>query len=203
MTTQLMQNRLAGLARAWYNNLTTYAHTWEEWKALLIKTFPVHHDFANTLRQMLNRVKQPNESMTQYYFGKMNLLQACNITDKEAVSCIIDGLLDDTQKVGAKAGRYETPELLYAEYLSTLTTNTYELRDTMPRSRFEHTPRSRFEDAFRRQRPRRETGELYQPRERPINTNLNESAVETSGYQCFNCHESGHTSRTCPKPRVI
>jgi hypothetical protein len=47
--------------------------------------------------------------MTQYYFGKMNLLQACNIVDKKAVSCLIDGLLDDTQINGAKAGRYETP----------------------------------------------------------------------------------------------
>jgi hypothetical protein len=29
--------------------------------------------------------KQFHESMTQYYFGKMNLLQACNITGKHAV----------------------------------------------------------------------------------------------------------------------
>jgi hypothetical protein len=56
-TIQLMKNRLAGLARTWYNNLTTYTYTWEELKALLIKTFPDHHDFANTLRQMLDRVK--------------------------------------------------------------------------------------------------------------------------------------------------
>jgi hypothetical protein len=144
-----MKNRLAGLARTWYNNLTTYTYTWEEWKALLIKTFPFHHDFANTLRQMLDRVKQPNESMTQYYFGKMNLLQACNITDKEAVSCLIDGLLDDTQKTGAKAGRYKTPERLYAEYLSTIATGPYELRDTRPRPHLTHIPRYRSEHTSR------------------------------------------------------
>jgi hypothetical protein len=30
-TIQLMQNRLTGLARTWYDNLTTYTHTWDEW----------------------------------------------------------------------------------------------------------------------------------------------------------------------------
>jgi hypothetical protein len=55
--------------------------------------------------------------MTQYYFGKRNLLQACNITNKEDVSCLIDGLMDHTLKNGAKAGHYGTPEQLYAKYL--------------------------------------------------------------------------------------
>jgi hypothetical protein len=58
-----MQNRLTGLARTWYDNLTTYTHTWDEWKALLVKTFPDHHDFAATLRQLVNREKQFHESM--------------------------------------------------------------------------------------------------------------------------------------------
>jgi hypothetical protein len=47
---------------------------------------------------------------------------ACNITGKHAVSCLIDGLSDRTLRNGAKAGRYETPEELYTEYLSTLVT---------------------------------------------------------------------------------
>ncbi|CAH1378842.1 unnamed protein product, partial [Tenebrio molitor] len=70
---------------------------------LLVKTFPEHHDFATTLRQLVNREKQFHESMTQYYLGKINLLQACNITGKYAVSCLIDGLSDRTLRNGAKA----------------------------------------------------------------------------------------------------
>jgi hypothetical protein len=81
-----MQNRLIGLVRSWYDNLTTYTYTGEEWKALLVRTFPDHHNFASTFRQLVDRVKQPNETVTKYYFGKMNLLQPCNITGKEAVS---------------------------------------------------------------------------------------------------------------------
>jgi hypothetical protein len=88
------------------------------------------HDFASTLRQLVDQVQQPNETMKQYYFGKLDLLQVCNITDKEAVSCLIDGLMDHTLKNGAKAERYETPEQLYAKYLSTLTAEMLEPRDT-------------------------------------------------------------------------
>jgi hypothetical protein len=90
--------------------------------------------------------------MTQYNYGKVNLHQTCNITNKEAVSCLIDGLMDGTLKNGAKARRYGTPEHLYAEYLSTLAAETHEHRDTRPRSRFEHKGfrhqlRERFIDA--------------------------------------------------------
>jgi hypothetical protein len=138
ITIQLMQNRLMGLARSWYDNLTTYTYTWEEWKALLVRTFPDHHDFARTLRQLVDRIKQPNETMTQYYFGKINLLHACNITGKEAVSCLIDRLTDHTLQNGAKAGRYETPESLYTEYLSTLSAEAVEPHDMRPKPRIEH-----------------------------------------------------------------
>jgi hypothetical protein len=79
---------------------------------LLMKTFPDHRDYATTLRQVVERIKQPNETVAQYYFGKMNLLQACNIGGKDAVSCLIGGLVDRTLRNGAKAGRFESPEQL-------------------------------------------------------------------------------------------
>jgi hypothetical protein len=75
--------------------------------------------------------------MTQYYFGKMNLLQACNITGKEAVSCLIDGLMDRTLQNGAQAGRYETPESFYTKYLSTLSMEAVEPQDMRPKFRVE------------------------------------------------------------------
>jgi hypothetical protein len=113
----LMQKRLTGHARMWYDNLTTYTYTWAEWKALLMKNFPDHLNFAVTLRQVVERIKLPNETMTQYYFSKINFLRACNIRGKDAVSCLIEGLMNRTLRNGAKAGRFESPEQLYAEYL--------------------------------------------------------------------------------------
>jgi hypothetical protein len=68
--------------------------------------------------------------MTQYYFGKLDLLQVCNVTDEEAVLCLIGRLMGHTLKNGTKAERYEIPEQLYAEYLSTLPAEMLEPRDT-------------------------------------------------------------------------
>ncbi|KAK5648364.1 hypothetical protein RI129_003256 [Pyrocoelia pectoralis] len=87
-----MQNYLTGLARRWYNNLTIYTYTWDEWNK-----------------------KQSNECMTPYYFHKMNLIQTCNITGKNVVSCLIGGLKDRTLQNGSNVERYETAEDLYRE----------------------------------------------------------------------------------------
>jgi hypothetical protein len=185
-TIQLMQNRLTGLARTWYDNLTTYTHTWDEWKALLVKTFPDHHDFAATLRQLLNREKQFHESMTQYYFGKMNLLQACNITGKHAVSCLIDGLSDRTLRNGAKAGCYETPEELYTEYLSTLVAEVADNETKVANRRGKGFDRRRL-------------GTKMSP---STNKRNDSDSTEKRILRCYNCHESGHVAGKCPKPRV-
>lgn len=115
-----MQNRLKGLARKWYNGLTTYNYTWQEWKKLILTTFPDHYDFASMLKKLLARQKQSYESWDKYYFEKMELVRACEIGGKNAVSCIIDGITNSTIETGAKAGRYQTPEELYANYLTTL-----------------------------------------------------------------------------------
>ncbi|KAJ8953799.1 hypothetical protein NQ318_006646 [Aromia moschata] len=123
-----MQSRLTGLARTWYDNLPTYNYSWTEWKALIKRTFPDHHDFSATLRKLVNRSKLATETMTQYYFAKLELLQACEITGTKAVSCLIDGIGDRALQNSAKAGRYETPEHLYEKFLSTLADDNKILR---------------------------------------------------------------------------
>lgn len=57
-----MQNRLAELARKWYDNLSSYNMSLEKWKALLLKSFPDHQDFAASLRKLMIRQKLPTES---------------------------------------------------------------------------------------------------------------------------------------------
>jgi hypothetical protein len=74
-----MQLRLKGAARDWFNRLTDYDKTWEEWKALLQHAFPRCVDYVTTLRKKL-----PNESMTTYYHAKLSLIRQCRL-DNEAV----------------------------------------------------------------------------------------------------------------------
>ncbi|XP_064211658.1 uncharacterized protein LOC103313554 isoform X2 [Tribolium castaneum] len=172
-----MISRLKGLAKEWYDNLdpSAYDRSWDEWKRLLQATFPDHHDYASTLRKLVNRVKEDGETWAQYYFGKLNLLQACDITGTNAVSCLIDGITDVTLRNGARAGRYVTPESLYAEYLSTLRSEG-DKRDTLAKQ----APRER-----RRFLPSRvEAQKLY------------------SSVRCYNCRNRGHVATKCPKPRI-
>lgn len=116
-----MQNKLAGVARKWYDNLTSYDYMWGEWKRLLIDTFPEHQDYASTLRKMLNYCKNSSESWERYFFKKMDLIHNCHITGRDAVSCVIYGIKNDPNiQIGARAGRYQTSDVLYGEYLSTL-----------------------------------------------------------------------------------
>ncbi|KAG5882023.1 hypothetical protein JTB14_023076 [Gonioctena quinquepunctata] len=109
-----------GMSRTWYHSLTSYPSTWSEWKVLIVKTFPDHVDYATVLRKMLNRTKQVDETMTNYYFSKLELLRTCQISGRHAVSCLINGITDVMAQNGARAGRYVTPEALYEEYLSML-----------------------------------------------------------------------------------
>jgi hypothetical protein len=79
-----MPNHLTGLARTWCDNLTTYTYTWEEWKTLLIRIFP-DHVFASTLRQLMDRVKQSNETMTQYYLGNWTFSRYVTLTIRRLI----------------------------------------------------------------------------------------------------------------------
>jgi hypothetical protein len=124
--------------------------------------------------------------MTQYYLGKINLLQACNITGKYAVSCLIDGLSDRTLRNGAKAGRYEIPEELYTEYLSTLVA---EVADN------ETKVADRRGKGFDRRR-------LGTKMSTSTNKRNDSDSTEKRILRCYNCHEPRHVAGKCPKPRV-
>ena len=78
-----MQGRLVGLARKWYDNRPTYDLNWTEWKELLLKSFPEHQDYATAIRKMINRYKKANESWEEYYFDKLELINACEIINQE------------------------------------------------------------------------------------------------------------------------
>jgi hypothetical protein len=68
-----------GFRRTWCDNLTTYTYIWEEWKTLLISIFP-DHVFASTLRQLMDGVRQSNETMTQYYLGNWTFSRYVTLT---------------------------------------------------------------------------------------------------------------------------
>lgn len=183
-----MQSRLSGMAKSWYHNLTSYKHTWEEWKTLIGKTFPVHTDYAVMIKKMIKRTKLPTETMTTYYFQKMELLRTCQITGKNAVSCLIDGISNATIQNSARASRYESPEILYEEYLSTIR-DEKPVDDTLSSSvRKVTTEKSRARVDLRE----------------PLNLKrkLSDGRSAFSNVRCFNCKQRGHVHSKCPQPRM-
>ncbi|XP_072933725.1 uncharacterized protein [Epargyreus clarus] len=117
--TFIMQLRLRGSAREWYDDLENYDLTWDEWKQMLRTAFPRSTDYADKLERMLARTKEDKETMTKYYHEKLSLLKKCDITGEDAISCIIRGLPSELI-ANAKAYSCETPEQLYYGYLSSL-----------------------------------------------------------------------------------
>ncbi|KAI5641329.1 hypothetical protein NE865_06367 [Phthorimaea operculella] len=114
-----MQIRLRGSARQWYDDLEEYADSWSVWKDMLIRAFPRSTDYVDRLEEMLGRIKNNNETMTQYYHDKMSLLKKCGFNGENATSCLIRGLPVELQ-TNAKAFNCESPDQLYYGFLSSL-----------------------------------------------------------------------------------
>ncbi|KAJ3653992.1 hypothetical protein Zmor_013208 [Zophobas morio] len=182
----LMQSRLSGLARRWYDNLSTYRLSWKEWKKLLVKSFPEHRDFATTLRALVNRMKLPTESWERYYFDKVELTNACDINGHRAVSCIIDGIEDPSVQAGARAGRYTSPDRLYAEYISVLKPEKSVSSTTVAKTAFTTAHRRPLSERERSNEP--PSKKAKPPARRPP--------------KCYNCRDEGHFADKCPKPKV-
>lgn len=181
-----MQNGLRGLAKTWYDSLSNINYSWDEWKKLLQKAFPEHSDYAASLRKLIERTKKSNETMATYYYNKLELLQICKITGRDAVSCIIDGLGTTTLQNGARAGRYEIPERLYEEYLSQITEDEAGSDRQNKNSKRRNDEQTSNENTTHINKIRRE--------ERPQNSRHQK-------VRCFNCSATGHIATKCPKPR--
>lgn len=110
--------KLTGVAKIWYQGLTSLNFTWPEWKEKLKKTFPTVQNYAQILHEMLARKVKHNESLEVYFYHKINLLNRCDITGKKAVDCLLDGLEDKGMRLGAQAANYSRPEDLLSYFKS-------------------------------------------------------------------------------------
>lgn len=84
-----------------------------------MEAFPCRKDFGDQLEEMLQRTKSPNETYSRYYYEKMALLNACEITGRKAVSYLIKGIRDVNVQISVRGAKYEKPEALH-EHLRTL-----------------------------------------------------------------------------------
>lgn len=167
----VMQTRLRGAARDWYDDLDDYSATWGTWKEWLTKAFPRTTDFVDRLEEMIARQKGGNETMTRYYHDKISLMKKCGLDGENAISCLIRGLPVEL-RANAKACGYETPEELYYGFLSSLE-NYKEVEHRAEKTR-------RFID----QKLSKSTWQRG-------------SAGKSAPKVCYNCRRPGHEARDC------
>lgn len=64
--------KLTGLAKCWYQGLSTNLYTWSEWKRKLVELFPSRDDYTEVLITMLSKKARYGDSLEQYYYDKRN-----------------------------------------------------------------------------------------------------------------------------------
>lgn len=112
--------------------------------------------------------------MATYYYNKIEALQICKITGKDAVSCVIDGLQNNMIQNGARAGRYEAPETLYEEYLSRISDEP-------------KTEKRKREEGLMEQHERVRTHQRERPQHKFYDKNRK--------VRCFNCSRESHVAQ--------
>lgn len=164
--------KLTGLAKKWFESLPSVVFCWDDWQIKLQKAFPNEQNYGRLLEEMLGRTSRSNENLREYFYDKLTLVNRCAISGKNAVDCIIHGLIDKSIRNGAQALDCKEPE----DLLNFL--NSQRPNDSLP--------------VFNKRRFDSSTS-------RP-STSSTPSTVSYSSVTCFNCHGKGHPFQKCPKP---
>ncbi|XP_063617465.1 uncharacterized protein LOC134790557 [Cydia splendana] len=104
--------KLAGVALKWYQGLTSLKHTWPEWQVKLKTAFPSKENYGLLLTEMLEKRAKYGDSLEDYYYEKVMLLNRCRITGTDAVDCILLGIDDRAVKTSAEAAQFTEPDKL-------------------------------------------------------------------------------------------
>ncbi|XP_075972453.1 uncharacterized protein LOC142974176 [Anticarsia gemmatalis] len=170
--------KLTGVAKTWYQGLSTVLLTWPEWKKKLIESFPCREDYAELLTEMLSKKVRYGESLEHYYYAKINLLNRCQIYGKRAVDCILYGIEDRAVRVGAQAAQFPEPEHVLRYFRTVKVGQNKDCQDLSQKSR------------------------TYDRKQYPSRTHNNSREIVNANIKCYNCNEIGHRISKCDKPSV-
>ncbi|KAI5634129.1 hypothetical protein NE865_13170 [Phthorimaea operculella] len=158
--------RLTGLSKKWYDGLTSVKYSWKEWQEKLLKAFPCEENYGDLLAEMLSRKSRRNETLEEYYYEKIRLINRCEIKGLKAVDCLTQGIFDHNIRLNAQGSGFKEPE----EVLSFFRKITQKKEDVMPKQNY-------FRD------------KSTLPHQRQSDRNSSSDA-KTITYNCFNCDGS-------------
>ncbi|XP_015437583.1 PREDICTED: uncharacterized protein LOC107192764 [Dufourea novaeangliae] len=184
-----MSLRLRGKAAKWFHSKPNHlrmrvADLLNE----LQRVFDNRPNKAALRKEFEKRSWHKDESFGEYYFDKVTLANKVTIDQEELVDFIIDGIPDVRLRGQARTHRFKKPEDLLDAYRNIS-----------------------FSEPTRNDRDRREVRKPWilrttQTEEAPIRTrevpaSARETPVRAREARCYNCSETGHTKRDCPRPQ--
>lgn len=104
--------KLRGYAKRWYEGLPSVLFSWQEWEEKLLNAFPSEENYGLMLTDMLAKRARIGDSLEEYYYEKLALVNRCGITGMRAVECILHGIDERSVRMGAEAVQYDDPREL-------------------------------------------------------------------------------------------
>lgn len=92
--------------------LPSVLFTWEEWQGKLRTAFPSDENYGQMLSDMLFKRARFGDSLENYYYEKMSMINRCGIVGRRAVDCILHGIDDRSVRLGAEAVQFDDPDKL-------------------------------------------------------------------------------------------
>lgn len=166
--------KLVGVAKKWYEGLPTLLFTWSEWQTKLRSAFPSEENYGQMLTEMLAKRAKFGESLEEYFYEKVSLLNRCDILGKRAVECILHGIDDRSVRLGAEAAQFNDQDKLLS-YLRNVKTGTYRNLGSG-------------------------TSGYKKVRDLKQGTSTNTQIKTNSNVRCYNCKQDGHPASKCSKP---
>lgn len=173
--------KLSGLAQKWYQGLPSLLFSWTEWQNKLKTAFPSDENFGQLLTDMLACRARFGDSLEEYYYQKMVLLNRCNIVGKNAIDCILFGIDDRSVRTSAEATQFTKPDKLLVYLRNVRSTRKPEKSSLAMQAG---------------------NGENKQSRHFKANYNTSEAKSNRSYKltKCYNCGEEGHPYSLCKQP---
>lgn len=189
ITCHLALSKLRGPAETWYRGLPTRLFTWTEWKELLLENFIPKRDLYSDMKKMLSCVPKPNQSLYEYAFNKLSLINRMKIplSDADKVNLIMGDIKNNQIRFSVETSEITNPAKL-ARYLKIF------------------DGKNAFDNAFQNVQPSTSSASLnpfeLSSKNQFKMSNKNKYSSKHSqknSSRCFICYEKGHFKDQCPK----
>lgn len=192
-------SKLSGYAKGWYEQQASYEISWDEWKQKLIKAFPFTKNKLSQIRELVNRVRLPDEDPIEFYYTKLGIGMSCQLSDDVITEAVIGTLGNKLWEIGAKsAGCRDTSSLL--QYLASITSADLGKENNQPGTSKQIDQSDKLRKCFSCGRTGHKASRCFRrgtsaKKPAPIQTKNNVDK------KCSFCNRDGHSEGDCYKKR--